>query len=382
MLNIVLFGPPGAGKGTQSERLISNYNLIHLSTGDILRSEVAAGTILGLEAKSIMDSGKLVPDEIVIGMINSKLSANANAPGFIFDGFPRTAAQAVALDKLLEEKNTAITVMLALEVSEEELVKRLLNRGAVSGRADDMNQTVIRNRIIEYNNKTYPLKEYYSAQGKYHAINGIGSVDNIFNGLCQVIDNNNTTGIYKTTHHTVPSTDISYSTIEKIEVDIQPATKTEPEIVQITESISVSNHKPAEEAAVIKKPVKKVVGKTKTVSKKAVKKATVKKSVKKVVNKIAAKKAKSKPAKKSVAKKKAPKKAAAKKKVSTARSKQKKTKKIVKKVVGKKKPIAKKKVKAKKAAPKKKASAKAKKVIKKKPASKKKVSKTKKKSKR
>src|SRR5277367_6401214 len=140
MLNIVLFGPPGAGKGTQSEKLISKYQLVHLSTGDILRSEIANGTKLGLEAKKLMDQGVLVPDEVVIGMIESKVDANKNAKGFIFDGFPRTTAQAEALDRLLKTKDTGISMMLALEVDNEELVKRLLNRGKDSGRADDQNR--------------------------------------------------------------------------------------------------------------------------------------------------------------------------------------------------------------------------------------------------
>jgi len=188
MLNIVLFGPPGAGKGTQSEKLINKYQLVHLSTGDILRGEIAAGTALGLEAKKLMDAGNLVPDEVVIGMISSKLDQNKNANGFIFDGFPRTAAQADALDKLLAQKNTSITLMLALEVDNDELTKRLLSRGKASGRADDQNEEIIRNRINEYNNKTAPLKNYYTAQNKFHSVNGIGSVEDIFVGLCNKIN--------------------------------------------------------------------------------------------------------------------------------------------------------------------------------------------------
>jgi adenylate kinase len=188
MLNIVLFGPPGAGKGTQSEKLIDKYQLVHLSTGDILRGEIAAGTALGLEAKKLMDAGSLVPDEVVIGMISSKLDQNKNAKGFIFDGFPRTAAQAESLDKMLKDKNTSITKMLALEVNNDELTKRLLIRGKNSGRADDQNEEIIRNRINEYNNKTAPLKNYYSAQGKFQSIQGIGTVDEIFESLCKNID--------------------------------------------------------------------------------------------------------------------------------------------------------------------------------------------------
>jgi adenylate kinase len=188
MLNLVLFGPPGAGKGTQSEKLIKKYNLVHLSTGDILRSEIAGGTALGLEAKKLMDQGILVPDEVVIGMIRSKLEHNKQANGFIFDGFPRTTAQAQALDKLLEEIGSSITMMLALEVDDEELTKRLLSRGKDSGRADDQNEDIIRNRIKEYNNKTAPLKEYYTKQDKFHAVRGIGEIDEIFASLCRKID--------------------------------------------------------------------------------------------------------------------------------------------------------------------------------------------------
>lgn len=187
MLNIVLFGPPGAGKGTQSEKLIEKFQLIHLSTGDLLRSEIAQQTELGMQAKLLMDKGELVPDAVVIGMIRSKLEHNLQAKGFIFDGFPRTAAQAEALDTLLAEKNTNISCMLALEVDNEELTKRLLLRGKDSGRADDQNEEIIRNRIKEYNNKTAPLKEFYSAQNKFHAVNGIGTIDEIFESLCTEI---------------------------------------------------------------------------------------------------------------------------------------------------------------------------------------------------
>jgi adenylate kinase len=187
MLNIVLFGPPGAGKGTQSEKLIEKFQLIHLSTGDLLRSEIAQQTELGMQAKLLMDKGELVPDAVVIGMIRSKLEHNQQAKGFIFDGFPRTAAQAEALDNLLSEKNTSINCMLALEVDNEELTKRLLLRGKDSGRADDQNEEIIRNRIKEYNNKTAPLKDFYSAQNKFHAVNGIGGIDEIFSALCAEI---------------------------------------------------------------------------------------------------------------------------------------------------------------------------------------------------
>lgn len=188
MFNLILFGPPGSGKGTQSEKLIAKYGLKHLSTGDLLRSEIAAQTPLGLEAKKIMDKGQLVPDEVVIGMISSALDNNPAAKGFLFDGFPRTAAQAEALDKLLELKNTSIAAMLALEVTEEELVKRLLKRGETSGRSDDTNETVIRARITEYKNKTTVVADYYAQFDKVVNVKGEGTVDDIFGALCKEID--------------------------------------------------------------------------------------------------------------------------------------------------------------------------------------------------
>ncbi len=191
MFNLILFGPPGSGKGTQSEKLITKYGLKHLSTGDLLRSEIAAETPLGQEAKKIMDKGQLVPDEVVIGMISSALDANPEAKGFLFDGFPRTAAQADALDKLLELKKTSIAVMLALDVSEEELVKRLLKRGETSGRSDDTNEGVIRARITEYHNKTAVVADYYKKFDKVVLVKGEGSVEDIFNALCVEIDKKN-----------------------------------------------------------------------------------------------------------------------------------------------------------------------------------------------
>ena len=188
MLNLVLFGPPGAGKGTQSNLLIEKYNLVHLSTGDILRGEIAAGTALGMKAKILMDRGDLVPDEVVIGMISSKLDNNSNSNGFIFDGFPRTSAQAEALDNLLDEKGTSISAMISLKVEDEELIKRLLSRGEKSGRADDQDESIIANRINEYNTKTAPLKEYYSAQNKLSEIKGNGTVEDIAEKLNNMID--------------------------------------------------------------------------------------------------------------------------------------------------------------------------------------------------
>ncbi len=188
MFNIILFGPPGSGKGTQSEKLIATYGLKHLSTGDLLRTEISKQTPLGLEAKSIMDRGQLVPDEVVIGMISSALESNPQAKGFLFDGFPRTVAQSEALDKLLQLKNTEIGVVLALEVSEEELVHRLLNRGLSSGRSDDTDESVIRARIAEYRSKTTVVADYYSQYDKVVHIKGEGTVDQIFSSLCSEID--------------------------------------------------------------------------------------------------------------------------------------------------------------------------------------------------
>ncbi len=188
MFNLILFGPPGSGKGTQSERLIAKYGLKHLSTGDLLRSEIAAKTPLGMEAKKIMDKGQLVPDEVVIGMISSALEANPQAKGFLFDGFPRTVAQAEALDKLLKLKGTKINAMISLLVTEEELVKRLLNRGLTSGRSDDTNEEVIRARITEYRNKTSVVADYYKQFDKLAEIKGEGSIDNIFNELSSQIE--------------------------------------------------------------------------------------------------------------------------------------------------------------------------------------------------
>jgi adenylate kinase len=188
MFNVILFGPPGSGKGTQSEKLLAKYGLKHLSTGDLLRSEIASQTPLGIEAKNFMDKGQLVPDEVVIGMISSALDSNPQAKGFLFDGFPRTEAQAEALDKLLKLKNTEINVVLALQVSEEELVNRLLNRGKTSGRSDDTNETVIRARIQEYQNKTSVVADYYNRYGKVKNVEGEGSVEEIFTALSAEID--------------------------------------------------------------------------------------------------------------------------------------------------------------------------------------------------
>ena len=188
MFNLILFGPPGSGKGTQSERLIAKYGLKHLSTGDLLRSEIAGQTPLGQAAKSFMDKGQLVPDEVVIEMISSALDNNPQAHGFLFDGFPRTVAQAEALDKLLAQKGTSIAVVLALEVNEDELTKRLLNRGLTSGRSDDRDEGTIRSRHAEYQKKTAAVADHYEKYGKVVFVKGEGDIDEIFLSLCKEID--------------------------------------------------------------------------------------------------------------------------------------------------------------------------------------------------
>jgi len=188
MLNLVLFGPPGAGKGTQAERLVEKYHLVHLSTGDIFRSNIKEGTDLGQLAKSYIDKGALVPDEVTIGMLEAEVNSNSNAKGFIFDGFPRTSAQAEALDAFLSSKDTEVSSMLALEVDENELITRLLERGKSSGRADDQDAGIIKNRIQVYENETAVLKTYYANQNKFFGIEGVGSIESITLGLCKAID--------------------------------------------------------------------------------------------------------------------------------------------------------------------------------------------------
>jgi adenylate kinase len=189
MLNIVLFGPPGAGKGTQSEKLINKYGLIHLSTGDILRNEIKNNTTLGVKAQSFMNQGLLVPDEVVIGMIGNKMDEFLNPKGFIFDGFPRTVPQAEALDLLLNQKNAPISGMIALQVADNILIKRLLERGKDSGRPDDQNEALIEKRIAEYNLKTLPVANFYQSQNKFSSIEGVGDIEFIFDQICAIINN-------------------------------------------------------------------------------------------------------------------------------------------------------------------------------------------------
>ena len=188
MLNIVLFGPPGSGKGTQSAKLIEKYNLIHIATGDLFRKHLGEGTELGKLAQSYMDAGNLVPDKVVIDMVDDKLKEVGEVKGIIFDGFPRTLAQAKALDELLESKNAPILGMFALQVPDEELEKRLLERGKTSGRADDQDIKKIKNRLQVYKDETMPVAEYYKKQGKYEAVHGVGEIDEIFSNLCSSIE--------------------------------------------------------------------------------------------------------------------------------------------------------------------------------------------------
>ena len=188
MLNIVLFGPPGAGKGTQSQKLIEKYNLFHISTGDIFRKHLSEGTELGKQARSYMDNGNLVPDAVVIGMVGETIKENKESDGFIFDGFPRTVAQAEALDVLLGQFDMKIHGMVALEVPEEELKRRIRERGKTSGRVDDQDEEKINNRIRVYKSETLPVAEFYTKQGKYAKVDGVGSIEEIFNDICSKID--------------------------------------------------------------------------------------------------------------------------------------------------------------------------------------------------
>lgn len=188
MINLVLFGPPGAGKGTQSEKIIEKYHLTHISTGDLFRKNIKEGTALGQSAQRYMDEGNLVPDEIVIGMVDQEINATEDTNGFLFDGFPRTVAQAEALDNLLYFKDNPIDTMIALNVDEEELKKRLLNRGLTSGRSDDQDEEKIANRIAVYHRETAPVADYYNRQMKFNQVVGVGSIDEIFADISKIID--------------------------------------------------------------------------------------------------------------------------------------------------------------------------------------------------
>lgn len=188
MLNLVLFGPPGAGKGTQSQKLIEHYNLTHISTGDLFRKHLGEGTTLGQQARTYMDAGQLVPDQLVIDMVDEKLKEDQQAKGIIFDGFPRTIAQAQALDELLEKKKVPIIGMIALDVPDEELIQRIRERGKTSGRADDQDEAKIATRLEVYRSETLPVAKYYQKQGKYAVISGVGKIEEIFQKIVHEID--------------------------------------------------------------------------------------------------------------------------------------------------------------------------------------------------
>ncbi len=324
-MNIVLFGPPGAGKGTQSENLINKYGWVHLSTGDILRSEINRGSDLGRKAKDIMDRGELVGDDIVIAMIESKLDENPNAKGVIFDGFPRTAAQAIALDDLLQKKGTGIAAMIALEVKDDELLKRLLLRGKDSGRADDQNEEVIKRRIQEYNNKTLPLKNYYTEQGKFHSINGIGTIDEIFKSIVDrivfLVAEMDLTSLETDIEHldlTIKDFEVADDIAPELILEIDAIKRAEAEEAQeqkaakrIRKAVS-KNKKTEQPKKLISKPAKKQIKKTakklaktttQKVVKKTIKKTSAKKVTKKKVAKVLPKKANKKVVKKTTPKK-------------------------------------------------------------------------------
>lgn len=187
MLNVVLFGPPGAGKGTQAVKVADEFQLVHLSTGDIFRANIKGETELGILAKSYIDKGQLVPDEVTINMLRGILEQNKDAKGFIFDGFPRTIPQAEALDVLLKDYNAKVDIIVSLEVTEEELIARLKNRALTSGRTDDADENIIKNRIQVYKNETFPLKDFYTARGIVSVVDGIGSIETIFNNICAAV---------------------------------------------------------------------------------------------------------------------------------------------------------------------------------------------------
>ena len=188
MINLILFGPPGSGKGTQAAKIIEKYALVHISTGDLFRFEMSNDTPLGQQAKAFMAKGELVPDSVTIGMLRNKVDAHPNANGFIFDGFPRTINQAQALDALLTEKKSAIHGLIALQVADAEIVERIKKRGATSGRTDDSDESIVRNRIEVYKNETTPVFDYYARQGKSHNVQGTGEIDEIFGHISTVID--------------------------------------------------------------------------------------------------------------------------------------------------------------------------------------------------
>lgn len=188
MKHIILFGPPGSGKGTQAQKLIDKYRLYHISTGDLFRAEIAASTPLGLKAQEFMNQGILVPDEVTLGMLRNKLNSLKDINGIIYDGFPRTIAQAEALDHMLNENNECINALISLEVTDDEIVHRIMLRGQTSGRADDLDESIIRKRMDEYRLKTSSVYNYYKEMNVAHQVQGIGTVEEIFDNLCTVMD--------------------------------------------------------------------------------------------------------------------------------------------------------------------------------------------------
>lgn len=187
MINLILFGPPGSGKGTQAKHLVEKFGLTHISTGDLFRYELGNNTPLGIEARKYMDKGELVPDKVTIKMLENKMNMTPNPKGYILDGFPRTIAQAEALDMIMKERETKVTHLLALSVEDEELIKRLLERGKTSGRADDADESIIKNRIVEYNKKTSPVFDHYDKQNKAQKVKGIGTIDQISDRLAEAL---------------------------------------------------------------------------------------------------------------------------------------------------------------------------------------------------
>jgi adenylate kinase len=188
MFNLILFGPPGSGKGTQAAKVVEKYNLLHISTGDLFRYEMKNDTLLGLKAKEYISKGELVPDEVTIGMLKNKVEANLDANGFIFDGFPRTMAQAKALEDYLGSRDLEIDALIALHVDDDEIVARILNRGKTSGRSDDNDETIIRNRIAVYKEETSPIFDYFATKNKSHTVEGLGTIEEIFERLCTKIE--------------------------------------------------------------------------------------------------------------------------------------------------------------------------------------------------
>ena len=287
MINIVLFGPPGAGKGTQSEKLIAKYGFIHLSTGDIFRRNIKEATDLGQLAKSYMDQGQLVPDSVTISMLQAEVAKNNNAKGFIFDGFPRNANQANALDEFLKTNGTSITKMIALEVSEDELRIRLLERGKTSGRPDDSDPSVIQKRIDVYNNETAPVKHFYLNQNKYYGVYGVGSIDSIFNLICDVIDSINKSSIEtKTENVKIISAKKAVNTSARQQAVVtrlnNQKEKTKDKKVSVAVKKNASPKKKVSVKADKNKSTKKVVASTKIKKEKKKKVSTTLKKTKKV----------------------------------------------------------------------------------------------------